>query len=165
MRQRSVYFAPAGVYSLHVTNSMQPEAGCCRDGLLCRYSGSRFNRSLRDWWLHRLVVIVCLSCCCTAGAVCMADSDCSSHICTTGHVCASPTCSDGVLNGDETCTDAGGLCPAKCDAGDDCFSSTDCSSGVCDDTTWQCAEAACDDGVWNGDEGGSDCGGSCPSRY
>ncbi len=98
---------------------------------------------------------------CTSGQKCKSTADCDSQVCSDG-LCSQASCIDGVRNQDETDTDCGSLlteCPG-CAAGKTCTRDENCDSGVCE--SGKCALANCNDSRKNGDEGGVDCGGSCP---
>jgi hypothetical protein len=76
--------------------------------------------------------------------------------------CAAPSCTDGVKNGDEADVDCGASCTASqlCGTNQFCTDAADCGTKVCGSSS-RCLAPTCSDGAHNGDEGDTDCGGSC----
>jgi hypothetical protein len=101
---------------------------------------------------------------CTAGQFCKISADCDSGVCSEG-TCSQASCSDNKQNQDESDIDCGSILTASacssCADGKKCFSDDNCESKLC--KSGFCSAATCSDSRKNGNEGGVDCGGTCPT--
>jgi hypothetical protein len=100
----------------------------------------------------------CLAC---IGSACETNGNCASGLCTQDLGCVPASCGDGIQDNGELGVDCGGPCLAC--SGYPCSDNTNCASGLCGGfpTSPTCVPATCNDGMQDGDEGGTDCGGSC----
>lgn len=98
---------------------------------------------------------------CVDGKVCAAATDCASGRCE-GNKCVS--CIDGIQDGDESDVDCGGTKCAPCPESKKCNSSADCLYKVCDLTQVPNVCNTCKNGAVDGNEGDTDCGGTCLTK-
>ena len=100
---------------------------------------------------------------CPQGQPCTGPEDCESNFCQT--ICTTASHVDGKQDDGETGIDCGGTAPTKCPPGQGCVSNADCDNVACDvGKTNLCLPASHTDGIKNGDETGTDCGGSAPTK-
>ncbi|MEO1481496.1 MAG: hypothetical protein AAFU77_05270 [Myxococcota bacterium] len=105
--------------------------------------------------------------CTNVGDTCIANRDCGAGLsCGDDSQCDTDSCENGLADGDESDVDCGGSCATRCSVGDSCNTLADCadSGGRTTRCLDVCLAPACNDLFANGDEGDTDCGGSCPER-